>query len=99
MKRFQESDKSDWLSRKEMWYGIVSAGSIKNVYVNTLDFIKLIRPTFAFVDADPTRSTRNAMLDLSVKGANFMFNEDGASEMCPKNTRGSMQKSRMVVKF
>jgi hypothetical protein len=40
-----------------------------------------------------------SMLDVSVKGANFMFNEDSASEMCPKNTRGSMQKSRMVVKF
>jgi hypothetical protein len=56
MSRILSADKKNqWLSRGEMWYGVDKAGAIKNVYVDTLDIIKVISPTFEFVSIDPTR--------------------------------------------
>ena len=99
MARIQEANKFEWLSRGEMWYGIDSAGSIKNVYVDTLDFIKINSTNIRFCGCCSNSTYSKGNVRSSVKGANFMFNEDSGSEMCPKNTMGSMQKSRMGVKF
>lgn len=56
MSKILSADKSLWLVRGEMWYGLEKdSGSIKSVFVDTLDFIKVIQPTFDSVPLDPTR--------------------------------------------
>lgn len=56
LSRIFSADKSQWLVRAEMWYGLEKdSGAIKNVFVDTLDFIKVIQPTFDTVPLDPTR--------------------------------------------
>jgi hypothetical protein len=48
------ADKSEWLVRGEMWFGLNKSGGIVSITTSDLDYARLVTVTREFVDKDPT---------------------------------------------
>lgn len=55
LSRVQDAQKSEWLVRGEYWFGLDAIGSIRSLYVDTLDYYKQITPAFSFESLNPER--------------------------------------------
>jgi hypothetical protein len=54
MYRVQSPDKSEWLVRGEMWFGLNKSGGIVSITTSDLEYARSVTVTREFADKDPT---------------------------------------------
>jgi hypothetical protein len=64
MYRVQSPDKSEWLVRDEMWYGLNKSAGTVSISTSDLDYGRHISVTREFVDKDPAKGSEQTLVKI-----------------------------------